>query len=150
MNQQQKIFPRTIAQRIVAGLVPLGLLLPTVPARAVGLLNEWVVGTAPYAEAVNPVTNKVYVSNTGDGSVSVLDPVSGSMVSVKVGSIPRGIAVNPTTNKIYVANYGDNSVSVVDGTNNAVTRLAVGIRPYVVAVNDVTNKITSSTSAVIV
>jgi hypothetical protein len=32
-----------------------------------------VVGSAPYAVAVNPVTNKVYVANISSGTVTVID-----------------------------------------------------------------------------
>jgi YVTN family beta-propeller protein len=108
---------------------------------AAGLLNEWSVGKAPVAAAMNLATNKVYVVNSGDGSVSVADPTTGNVVNLKVGANPSQAAVNPVTNKIYVANTGDNSVSVIDGATNMVTRVAAGVQPLAVAVNDVTNKI---------
>ena len=51
--------------------------------------------------AVNPTTNRIYVSN---GNVSVIDGAVDSVIAtIDVGEIPRGIGVNPITNRIYVA-----------------------------------------------
>ena len=125
----------------IVALFPLCIMFRSEPGRAAGLLNEWSVGTAPLAAAVNVATNKVYIVNSGDGSVSVADPTSGNVVNVKVGAHPSQAAVNPVTNKIYVANTLDNSVSVIDGATNGVTRVAAGIQPLAIVVNDVTNKI---------
>jgi YVTN family beta-propeller protein len=69
--------------------------------------------------AVNPSTNRIYVTN-GDydnNNVSVIDGASNEViVTVPVGHSPWGVAVNPNTKRIYVADSGDNSVSVVDGS----------------------------------
>ena len=64
---------------------------------------------------------KVYVTNSGDGTVSVLDGASNTLVAtVTVGTTPLGVAVNPLTNRIYVANNGSNTLSVLDGASNTV------------------------------
>src|SRR5690242_12034525 len=62
------------------------------------------VGTTPKAAVVNPVTNKVYVANSGSASVTVIDEATMTPSSVSVGVNPTALAVNPATNKIYVAN----------------------------------------------
>ena len=61
----------------------------------------------------------LYVTNTGDDTVSVIDRLSNSVVSiVKVGRQPKGIVVNPEGTYVYVANFGSNSVSVIDTMTN--------------------------------
>ena len=62
------------------------------------------VGTDPYAVAVNPVTNKIYVANNRSNNVTVIDGATNSTTTVSVGTGPVSVAVNPVTNKIYVAN----------------------------------------------
>jgi YVTN family beta-propeller protein len=77
---------------------------------------------------VNPVTNRVYVTNSGDDSISVLDGATNSVIStiaVNSGMSPTAVAVNPLTNRIYVANIAvdvleQGSVSVIDGDTEEV------------------------------
>src|SRR6202043_3921528 len=94
------------------------------------------------AVALNPETGKVYAVDTSHSVVSVFDPRTQSMSSVRVGAGPLAIAVNAATNRVYVADSEGGSVSVIDGKNDSVlATLSVGPRPYVVAVNPATNRI---------
>jgi YVTN family beta-propeller protein len=115
----------------------------------------------PVGIAVNPNTNKIYVTNTScssppcasPGTVTVIDGATNAVTAtVNVGVSPVGIAVNPATNKIYVSNYCGNdlmcqnqsagTVTVIDANNsNNTTTIHTEFNPYGVAVNPVTNKI---------
>ncbi len=107
------------------------------------------VGTSPVAVAVNSVTNKIYVANSGSKNVTVIDGATNSTSTVAAGLRPVGIAVNPVTNKIYVTNSGDwlrnirGDVTVIDGATNTTTTVTDpnATFPSAVAVNQVTNKI---------
>ena len=60
-----------------------------------------------------------YVSNAIDGTVSVIDTSSRSVVAtITVGSTPFGVALNPAGTRAYVTNTGDSSVSVIDSNPN--------------------------------
>lgn len=114
------------------------------------------VGDSPWGIDVNAITNHIFVSNQYDGTVSVIDGATHTVIStVSVGSGPAGVGVNATTNRIYVANYNDDNVSVIDGATNTVLHtVAVGSDPNGVAVNPTTNRIyvanfTSNTVSVI-
>ncbi|MDQ3180763.1 MAG: YncE family protein, partial [Acidobacteriota bacterium] len=98
-------------------------------------------GSGPNAVAVNPVTNKIYVANSGSGNVTVIDGTNNSTTTVAAGSTPVAVAINSVTNKIYVANADSNNVTVIDGTNNSTQTVAAGSQPNAVAVNSETNKI---------
>ena len=58
------------------------------------------VGNTPYAVAVNPVTNKIYVANYGSASVTVIDGATNDTTTVAAGTNPYSAAVNSLTNKI--------------------------------------------------
>ena len=89
-------------------------------------------GTAR-AAAVNPVTNRIYVLNEFDNSVSVVDGKTRAILAtVTVGTRPEYIAVNPYTNRIYVS-QGDASLSVINGADNTVATYPVGATGPVVA-----------------
>ena len=119
------------------------LALPaSVSLRAQANLEEVSVGNYPTELTVNTVTNKVYVVNRTDGTVSVIDGASNGATTVKVGNNPKALAVNPVTNKVYVVNSGDDTISVIDGASNNDTTLPLRIKtPIAIAVNTVTNKI---------
>ena len=101
------------------------------------------VGSAPSWVAVNPVTNRAYVVNAYDSTISVVDGATRTVV----GSIPvpyvgaSAIALNPVTDKIYVAASDENELIVIDGVTNETTVVPVGNYPSSIAVNPVTNKI---------
>jgi len=99
------------------------------------------VGDGPYAVTVNPVTNRIYVSNRNSATVTVIDGTGHSTQTVAVGNEPHGVAVNSVTNRIYVGNSGSHTVTVIDGEDHSTETVAVGLRPIAVAVNSVTNRI---------
>ena len=80
---------------------------------------------------MSPSGHRVYVTNTSNASVSVIDSAMNAVLAtVPVGNIPEGVAVDPTGARVYVANSGPNSVSVIDtATNTVVATVAVGTTP---------------------
>ena len=73
------------------------------------------VGLGPIDVKFDPKTNKVYVANFGDNTVSVIDPKTNRVVdTIKVGTLPDSVAVDPNTSKAYVANSNDNTTSIID------------------------------------
>jgi DNA-binding beta-propeller fold protein YncE len=112
------------------------------------------VGQSPIAVAVNAMNNTVYVVNTGDNTVSVLDGTqcdasvttgcASTPPTAAVGSQPMGIAIDSTSQQAYVSNSGDDTDSIVNlaSCHNAVTSgcgavaptIAVGSSPEGVAI----------------
>ncbi len=101
------------------------------------------VGTWPWGVGVNPATDRVYVTNIGSNSVSVIDgAVNAVIATVPVGTQPTGVGVNPATDRVYVTNKASNSVSVIDGAVNAViATVPVGTWPTGVGVNPATDRV---------
>ena len=62
----------------------------------------------------NPATGRVFVTNSADDTMSVLDgPGVYLVATVRVGHDPGMVGVNPVTNRVYVGNRGDDTVQVV-------------------------------------
>jgi YVTN family beta-propeller protein len=78
------------------------------------------VGTSPSAIAVNPVTNKVYVTNEADDTVTVINANDNSTKTVPVGDRPLWIAINAETNRIYASNLTSANTSIIDGATDTV------------------------------
>lgn len=117
------------------------LLLAGASARADTRIGEVAVGANPQAVAVNTVTNKIYVANSGSNTVTVIDGATNATTTVNVGTFPIALAVNETTNKIYVANQQSGNVTVIDGSDNSTATVTAGASPTAVAVNQMTNMV---------
>jgi YVTN family beta-propeller protein len=58
----------------------------------------------------------MYVANSGDDTISVIDMTTNTVVGgpIKVGDGPRGIAYDLVSDRMYVANSLDETVSVIN------------------------------------
>jgi YVTN family beta-propeller protein len=100
-------------------------------------LVEVPVGKEPNGVVVSPDGSTVYVANTVDGTVSVLQvdraasPIVKITATLKVGTEPYGVAITPNGTKVYVTNARSNSVSVIDTATNTVVKTITNIGPSV-------------------
>ena len=74
------------------------------------------VGTYPTGVAVS--ATKIYVTNAGSNTVSVIDRVTGATVTVGVVGSPKAITLSPDGTRAYVG--GNNAVSVLNTATNTV------------------------------
>ena len=80
------------------------------------------IGDGPYFVYEGP-NDKVWISNTDDGTVTVLAAATGAVLAtVTVGSQPHQIVRHARANLMYVANTGDGTVSLINPTTYAVER----------------------------
>jgi len=105
------------------------------------VIAEIPVGKQPFMVAANPKTNRIYVGNQGDDTISVIDGSSNQVIdTVKLNAAPYGIGVNPVANRIYVV--AGHYVEVIDGNSDAVLRgIRVGAGANRLAINLWTNRI---------
>jgi len=93
-----------------------------------GCVRHWLtvtVGNFPNGIGLNPLNHTVYVANTSDNTVSVINgnTCNGTTPSgcakkpatIPVGRSPLAVAVDPGTNTVFVNNIGDLTVSVING-----------------------------------
>ena len=78
----------------------------------------------------------VWVANSGDGSVSRIDPRSNAVTkAISVGDAPVAIATE--ADAVWVANSGDGTVSRIDPrANKVVSSIRVGHRPRGITVSE--------------
>src|SRR5215475_11525447 len=101
------------------------------------------VGAMPCAVAVNEATNRVFVANHSEDTVTVIDAAKGVRVAtLNVGSRPQALAIDPGRNLVYVANTHGDSVTVIDGVQNRVREtVKTGKNPYALAVNSASGQL---------
>jgi len=105
------------------------------------LVAEVEVGLEPRFVTIHPDDSYAYVTNTADGTVSMIDlslavpAISGQPLTV--GSEPRGIAITPNGRYLYVANHTSGSVSVISTTTmQVVNTVETGGNPMAIAISN--------------
>jgi YVTN family beta-propeller protein len=100
------------------------------------LLNTINVGKLPSEVTFSNDGSKVYVANTKDGSVSIINPSTKAVIqTVTVGAMPVG-AWPASNGKMYADNEGSQTVSEIDVITNSVTAtINLGFKPGYVAYN---------------
>ena len=120
----------------------------SLPAFAQQVIATVPVGGAfPWALAVNPVTNKIYVAIANNNKTTVIDGITLSTTDVIVGLNPAALVLNPVTNKVYVSSGAEDTVTVIDGLTLSTSSIPVGRYPDAMVVDSVTNKIYVTSSA---
>jgi|GEM_PF-1609579 len=103
-----------------------------------GLSTPITVGHGASAIAPNPVATALYFTNTGDGTVGVINSTTNLLVQTfKVGVNPTRIGVNHAGTMAYVVNSGDGTISPVALGATAVpgTPVYVGGEPTSIAIS---------------
>ncbi|MCD6023205.1 MAG: beta-propeller [Fibrobacteria bacterium] len=82
-------------------------------------LNAAMGGQMTVSILVNPDANLVYVSNFGDGTVTVLNGADNSQAAVinTQGQYTRGMAGDAAISRVYAVNEKSGSVAVIDSTS---------------------------------
>ena len=90
-----------VSAPITVGKVPVGVASTPDAKRAVGV-------------AITPDGKHAYVTNSVDGTVSVITTATGAVSApITVGKGPLLVAITPDGKHVYVANHGDGTVSVI-------------------------------------
>ncbi|HEX7141971.1 MAG TPA: YncE family protein, partial [Nitrososphaeraceae archaeon] len=87
------------------------------------------LGNAPFGIAYDSVNEKIYVTNSNDNTVSVIDITTNTVIdTIPIGIEPFDIAYDRDNQRMYVSNGGDSTVSVINTTTNTVdpTPITVG------------------------
>ncbi len=89
------------------------------------------VGRHPAHVIIDASGQRVYVSNSADNNVAVIDVARQKVIGeIKTGNFPHGLRISPNGREMYVACVNDNSLTVIDVTQSkAVARIAVGQAP---------------------
>ena len=121
-----------------------------IPANALELIDadgESIEAEIPVDAAPTSVARgegAIWVTNSNDGTVSRIDPVTRSVrQTIGVGSTPSGIAVG--AGAVWVANHFDGTISRIDPeTNTEVDKIPVGNDPTAVAFGEGSVWVTNS------
>ena len=99
------------------------------------------VGSGPVSIVVSTRSGKVYVTNAGDGTVSVLDGQTDAVLkTIKVSRSPYSICINSSTGKVYISHTYSNDTTIIDDQYGTVSSIQTGPKDML-AINEQTNTI---------
>ncbi len=108
------------------------------------VVNSYPIGNTKVGDslgiAVDSGRGRVYVTNRGDATLSIVDTARNSVSAVGVGSGPMGVAVDPATGVVYVANNAGKTVTVLDAAGKTLGIVPVDGNPSGVAVDGTTHQ----------
>ncbi len=85
------------------------------------ILNGFLAGIT-----VNPVTNKIYVSDNTDEQIVIIDGATNAVTgTINLGVAPWGLAINPINNKLYVT-YGASEIDIIDAASKNIVQASTG------------------------
>ena len=132
--------PSFVHSLAVAAAMALAAFAPALPAHAQSAGGRIAVGLNPVSIAVNPLTNKVYVANAGEDTVTVIDGGTGTTSTVPAGDYPAWVAINAEANRIYVSNLTSANTTIINGATDTVTATPLSGGGGWTAVNPITNR----------
>jgi len=93
--------------------------------------------TATITATPTTIVGFAYVPNSGDGTVSVVNTTTKTVVStIQVGAFPFGVAASADGTRVYITNENSKSVSVINTADNTVVAtITVGNAPSGAAVS---------------
>jgi YVTN family beta-propeller protein len=91
--------------------------------------SQMTVGTSPTGVAFSPDGTLAYVTNTGSGTVSVIDAVNNRATSTTItaGESPAVVEFSPNGQVAYVGDYTSGQISIIKTSDNSVTSISVGL-----------------------
>lgn len=108
----------------------------------INLVSKSIIGTistgrSPQGLVVSPDGTRLFVVNSGSGTVSVVDTATNRVRStISVGSTPHNAVISHDGTKLYVSNYGSGTVSVIDtATSSVANTVGVGVHPHGIAID---------------
>jgi YVTN family beta-propeller protein len=112
-----------LMQEAALGIIDLTQNPPTVSKVPVGSRTNSLPFPYPFWVTLSKDASRAYVSNWGDMSVSVVDPVSKTENSrISVGKNPEGMALSPDGSFLYVVNSDHDTISVIDTSTDTVVK----------------------------
>src|ERR1700722_12661318 len=83
-------------------------------------------GSGPVSIAVNERTGRVYVANSGDRSVAIVDGDTDRLLAtVPTAARPYAIAVDEVSDRVYVSNTFSSMLTVIDGKTGSADAIVV-------------------------
>jgi len=98
-----------------------------IDAKSLDVLDEYNTGNGPDGIGTSKDENKIYIANTKDGTISIINLEDKFSRVIKTGGKPELIHSNPDRSKLYVSNFYKNLVHVIDTEKDVIIKEIGGL-----------------------
>jgi YVTN family beta-propeller protein len=91
-------------------------------ATTLNILKTFYTGKGPDGIGISENDSKLFVTNTEDGSISVIDIATGKQSILKTGGKPELIHSNKGRSLLYISNFFGNKIHIIDTKNGEIVK----------------------------
>ena len=111
-----------------------------IDATTLDSLDSYATGNGPDGIGISKGNGKLYVTNTEDGTISIIDLVSKTVSLINTGGKPELVHPNKDHSLLYISNFNDNKIHVLDTETDSIIHEISGLDGPEEAVPDHQNK----------
>lgn len=98
-----------------------------IDANSLDIIDEYETGDGPDGVGISKDDNKIYVANTKDGTISIINLEDKSSKVINTGGKPELIHANHDRSKLYISNFNNNIVHVLEPENDKIIKEISGL-----------------------
>ena len=98
-----------------------------IDATTLEIVDEFQTGDGPDGIGISKDESKIYVTNTKDGSISVIHLTNKSSNTIQVGGKPELIHHNNDHSLLYISNFFENKVHVINSQTGEIIHEITGL-----------------------
>lgn len=95
--------------------------------QTLNIIDEYVTGNGPDGVGISKDDSKIYVTNTKDGTISVIDVKTKKAKVIATGGKPELIHYNHDHSLLYISNFHENKVHLLDTATDEIVHEIVGL-----------------------
>jgi len=103
-------------------------------------LDSYSTGNAPDGIGISKDNNKLYITNTSDGTISVINITTKASSLINTGGKPELVHPNKDHSILYISNFNDNKIHVLDTETDSIIHEIMGLDGPEEAVPDYANQ----------
>ena len=96
-------------------------------AESLAILDEYATGNGPDGIGISKDENKIYVTNTKDGAISIIDLKTKKTKVIKTGGKPELIHYNHDHSLLYISNFFENKVHILNTETDKIIHEIIGL-----------------------
>ena len=98
-----------------------------IDANSLDIVDEYETGNGPDGVGISKDDTKIYVTNTKDGTISVISIATKNVTVIKTGGKPELIHYNDDHSLLYISNFDDNKIHIIDTEKDEIIHEIAGL-----------------------
>ena len=98
-----------------------------IDANSLDIVDEYETGNGPDGVGISKDDTKIYVTNTKDGTISVINMATKNVTFIKTGGKPELIHYNDDHSLLYISNFVENKIHILDTSTDKIIHEITGL-----------------------